>query len=109
MPDPSIITVKISMLILSYLPLIDFFNVLTCSKLFYSICRENEQLNITLKDSRSLIKCFDLLERYWGLAFSDFKDDFFLEKVSIFVHYQVIIYSSKDKNFSNNYGNFGPL
>ena len=60
------------MLILSYLLLIDLFNILTCSKLFYSICRENEQLNITLKDSRSLIKCFDLLERYWGLALTNF-------------------------------------
>ena len=33
----------------------------------------------------------------------------FLEKVSLFVYYHGIIYSSRDKNFSNNYSNFGVL
>ena len=58
------------MLILSYLPLIDLFNFSIYSKAFYSMTRENEQLQIKLKDSHSLIKCSDLFERYWGLAIS---------------------------------------
>ena len=41
--------------------------------------------------------------------FSNFEDDFFLKKVSLFVHYHGIICSSRDKNFFNNYGNFGVL
>ena len=41
--------------------------------------------------------------------FSDFKNDFFLEKVFLFAHYHGIIYSSRDGNFSNKYGNFGVL
>ena len=41
--------------------------------------------------------------------FPDFKDHFLLQKISLFIHYYGIIYSSRDKNFENNYGNFGVL
>ena len=62
--------VEIWMLNLSYLPLIDLFNVSICSKAFYSMARENVQLKMKLKYPHSLIKCSDLFERYWGLVLS---------------------------------------
>ena len=41
--------------------------------------------------------------------FCDFKEKIFLKKISLFAHYHGIIYSSRYKNFANDYGNCGVL
>lgn len=63
-PEPTMLLVEIWMLVLSYLPLIDLYNVWICSKLFYSMARKNEHLQIKLTDSHSLTKHSNLFDRY---------------------------------------------